>query len=274
MPDYPSLSSTPRIRCSYCSHRIPASSVLCPNCQRNPRAFYWKRRHVLILLAALFVALIAAGYWFRTDLGKLVPTGLTLIPTATRAFTRTPITIVLIATRPPATQTRVAAPPPTLPNTAVPPPTDPPTMTVTASPTASDSETRLPPPTGTPSPVPTIIPVTAPKSVSPANGERIVGANKRVELQFQPAQPLGAFEWFRVQVDFLDRGGNAVSWCEFTKNSSQEFPHDFFDDSSPTVRSFLWHVSVVRSNQVKPATCDAPYDVLSPSSDPWTFYWY
>lgn len=217
--------------------------------------------------------MLAASYWFRPDLSKLVPTGLALIPTATRAVTRTPVTVVLVATRLPATATTVAHPP-TLPNTDVPLPTETPTSTVTGTTNTVDSGTRLPQPTGTPSPVPTIIPVPAPKLVSPAAGERIIGANKRVELQFQPAQPPGAFEWFRVQVDFLDRSGNAVSWCEFTKNSSQEFPRDFFDDSSPNVRSFLWHVSVVRSNQVKPATCDAPYDVSSPSSDPWTFYWY
>jgi hypothetical protein len=225
------------------------------------------------MLGAIALILVAAAYWFRNDLSILVPTGLALNSTATPSVTRTPITVILVATRPLGTPTRV--PPTRTPaNTAAPRPTNTPTWTLTATRTVSNPGTRAPQATETPSPVPTVIPVTAPNPVSPADGERIIGANKRVDLQFQPAQPLGALEWFRLQVDFLDRAGNPVSWCEFTKNSSQEFPRDFFDDSSPTLRSFLWRVNVVRSNQITPTTCDAPYDVLSPSSDPWTFYWY
>lgn len=228
---------------------------------------------MLVLLFVVALTVVAAAFWFRNDLNKIVPAQLALNVTPTRVLTRTPVTIFLVATSVPATPTHLP-PPSALPNTAAPSPTAAPTATFPPTRTVSNQGTRVPPATGTPSPIPTVIPVPAPKLVSPTDGERIIGANKRVDLQFQPAKPLGALDWFRVQVDFLDRAGNAVSWCGFTKNSSQEFPHDFFDDSSPTLRSFLWRVNVVRSNQITPSTCDAPYDILGPSSEPWTFYWY
>jgi hypothetical protein len=125
-----------------------------------------------------------------------------------------------------------------------------------------------------PSPIPTAIPVSPPQLVAPVDGERISGSNKHVELTYQPAQPLAPQQFYRIQVDFLDRAGNPVSWCGFTRDAVLEFPREFFDDSSPNVRSFLWRVNVVHSNQISPTTCDAPYDTLSAPSDPWTFYWY
>ncbi len=267
------MNSTPRIRCNYCSKRIPASSVVCPNCQRNPRAFYWKRAHLLLLLGFVLIALLVGALYFANDLQKLVPANLALNATATRTVTRAPITVILVATNVPVTQTRVP-PTPTRANTATVPPTRVPTLTATPSLTAANPATQIARATETPSPIPTPIPVTPPQLISPTDSERVLGANKRVILQFQPAQPLSAQEWYRIQIDFLDRANNPVSWCAFTKESGQEFPREFFDDSSPTVRSFLWRVNVVRSNQIAPSTCDAPYDVLSAPSQVWTFYWY
>jgi hypothetical protein len=145
------------------------------------------------------------------------------------------------------------------------------------TPTARLSPTRLPrTPQGTviATPVPTAVPVSAPQLVSPGDGERILGGNKHVFLKFQPAAPIGAQQWYRVQVDYLDRTGQPVSWCEFTKESALEFPQDYFDNSSPSVRSFLWRVGVVRSNQVLPQTCEAQYETLSAPGQVWTFYWY
>jgi hypothetical protein len=266
--------STQRIRCNYCNRRIPASSVVCPNCQRNPRAFYWKRWHVFLVLGIAALALVAGAIFFAEDLRTVLPTGIALNPTPARTNTRAPITVVLVATRAPSTATRLP-PSPTRENTPTVRPTDVPTLSSwTATPGAVNTSAQTPNATETPSPIPSPIPVAAPQLISPTDGERIIGANKRVELQFHPAQTLTSQEWFRIQVDFLDRAGNPVSWCGFTKESSQEFPRDFFDDSSPSIRSFFWRVNVVRSNQFSPTTCDAPYDILSPPSDPWTFYWY
>lgn len=261
---------TARIRCNYCSKRIPASSIVCPNCQRNPRAFYWKRGQVALLVLGLVIVLGAAAWFFGRDLTKLLPASVALNPTASPSPTpRRPITVILVATaRPSLTATRV-------------PPTNKPANTATASPTLSPTPTvtltqapRKAGVTDTPSPVPTAVAVPAPKLVSPADGERVIGASKHVFLQFQPAQTIRAQEWYRVQVDYLDRAGNPSSWCEFTQDSQLEFPREFFDDSSPNVRSFLWRVNVVHSNQVSPKTCDAPYETLSAASEVWTFYWY
>ncbi len=247
--------------------------MTCPNCQRNPRAFYWKRWHGLVLLILLLVVLGGVASYFQNDLKQFIPNSIALNPTPTRTNTRPPITVILVATRPPATATRASSAPAlptgTRANTPIPSPSV--TNTVT------ETRTRAPqaaPVTDTVTPIPTRVQVAAPRLVSPTDGERISGGNKRVVMQFQPAQTIGALEWFRVQVDFLDRAGNSVSWCGFTKASAQEFPREFFDDSSPNVRSFLWRVSVVRSNQITPSTCEAPYDILSEPSQVWTFYWY
>lgn len=269
------MTPTPRIRCNYCNRRIPAYSVVCPNCQRNPRAFYWKRWHILPLLLILALALAAffltiGANFVGSALNGFKPFTASVFVNPTPTFTRAPITVIIVATRKPATATRVVP-------TAVRTDTPTPSPTISLTPTVTITGTRpptVPPPTETPSPFPTIVPVPAPKLVSPGDGARITGGNKHLILQYQPAEPISAPDWYRVQVDFLDRAGNPVSWCGFTKESAQEFPRDFFDDSSPSVRSFLWRVNVVRSNQIVPATCDAPYDVLSAPSEVWTFYWY
>lgn len=265
---------TSRIRCNYCDRRIPVSAVVCPNCQRNPRAFYWKRWHVVLLAVVILAAAVTAFFLAPNLRGAVTrflagaqPTLATAQPTP--SATATSITVVLVATRPPSTATHPA---PTLTRVR-------PTTTQTPTNTATFAITptrpaRTPGQTDTPTPVPTRVPVQPPQLVSPTDGERILGANKRVELRFQPAQKTGAQEWYRVQVDFLDRAGQPVSWCAFTKLDTFEFPREFFDDSSPTVRSFLWRVNIVRSNQVEPSTCDAPYEVLSAPSQVWTFYWY
>ena len=224
------------------------------------------------LLGLGVMALIVGAFYFESDVRRFIPATIALNATSTRTLTRAPITVVLVATRAPATSTRVP-PTATHPSATVLPPTSTPTLTATAT-RAANVSTQIPRATETPSPLPTAIPITPPQLVSPPDNERIIGANKRVILQFQPAQPLSAREWFRVQVDFLDRAGNPVSWCGFTKESAQEFPRDFFDDSSPSVRSFLWRVNVVRSEQIVPQTCEAQYEISSAPSEVWTFYWY
>lgn len=228
---------------------------------------------MILLVSVLALAAVAALFWFADDLRKFVPATVALNPTPTQTITRAPVSVVLVATRPPLTATRV---PPTATRaiTNTPRATATATFTLIATSPAANPASNAARVTETPSPIPTRVPVASPVLISPTDGERIIGPNKRVLLQFQPAQPLGAQEWYRVQVDFLDRAGNPVSWCGFTRESAQEFPRDFFDDSSPNVRSFLWRVNVVQSGQFNPATCDAPYDTVSAPSDVRTFYWY
>ncbi len=275
---YGNVSTTPRIRCHYCSRRIAASSVVCPNCQHNPRAFYWKRWHVVVLVV---VALLALVIFFSTIGANVIGSALkgfepfraiAIVATPTLHATRPPITVIITATPRPATKSPVP-PTSTMVSSATPRPTDAPPVTPTVTPTLTQIS-GPPRATATFTTVPTPIPVPPPKLVSPTDGERIQGRNKRIVLTFQPAQPIGAPDWYRAQVDYLDRAGQSVSWCAFTKASELEFPREFFDDSSPNVRSFLWRVNVVRANQVSPTTCDAPYQLLSVPSQVWTFYWY
>jgi len=267
---------TSRIRCNYCGRRIPATSVVCPNCLRNPRAFYWKRWHVLLLGAVVLVAALSVFFLFpnvsgpiKSFFAQVQPTNIALATGTVPARTPSPISVVIVATRPPASAT---VPPPT-PTRLRPTATSTPTLAATATITPTRAP-RTPGVTDTPTPIPTRVPVAPPQLLSPNDNERILGANKHVVLRFQPAQKTGLQEWYRVQVDFLDRSGQPVSWCAFTKLDNFEFPREFFDDSSPSVRSFLWRVNVVRSEQAEPTTCDAPFEILSAPSQVWTFYWY
>lgn len=226
----------------------------------------------MLLTIVLALAALGALWFFGKDLSQAFNLNLAFAATPSATSTRAPITVIITATRKPVTLTAV---PPTGTRTlsATPRPTLSPTLTLTLTRTA----TRVP---GAPrvtetfTPVPTPVPVTPPNLVSPIDGDRIQGSNKRILLTFQPAEPIHGQEWYRVQVDYLDRLGQSSSWCAFTKESVLEFPRDFFDDSSPNVRSFLWRVNVVRATQVTPTTCDAPYDLLSAPSQVWTFYWY
>lgn len=251
--------------------------MVCPNCQHNPRAFYWKRWHGIVILLA---ALLALAVFFSTVGANLLSSALNgfqpftalVAASPTARATLRPITVIITATPRPATHTPVA-PTQAMVASATPRASDTPetTATVTATLTQSSGAPRV---TATFTAIPTPIPVPSPKLVAPAENERIQGANKRIALTFQPAQPLGAQDWYRVQVDYLDRIGQPVSWCAFTKASAMDFPRELFDEASPNVRSFLWRVSVVRSEQFSPATCDAPYQTLSAPSEAWTFYWY
>lgn len=272
---------TPRIRCNYCGRRIPASSVVCPNCQRNPRGFYWRRGKVLVLLAGVLLVILLAYFLQSSGILSFPLNGLQGIQvasagvTATATFTRAPITVVLVVTPQPATAT---APPTLAPSepTDTPEPSDTPTATATATAvvtlTGSETPTRVV--TATPTLIPTLVPVNPPQLQAPTDGEQIRGANRRIALTFTPAAALRDLEWYRVQVDYLDRAGKPVSWCAFTKDDELQFPKEFFDDSSPSVRSFLWRVNVVRTSEFEPKTCDAPFELASGPSQVWTFYWY
>lgn len=270
------LTHTPRIRCRYCARRIPASAAICPNCQHNPRAFYWKRGHVValalgaLLALALFLTTLGADFMLSAW-DNFKPFAAVIPVTPTRAPTRPPITVIITATPRPATKSSAASTS-TRVTTNTPRPTEPP---FTATPTRTLTPLRgTAAATETFTPIPSPIPVSSPKLVSPTDGERVRGANKHILLSFQPAQPIGAQEFYRLQVDYLDRAGRPVSWCAFTQQSALEFPRELFDDSSPNVRSFLWRVNVARAQQINPRTCDAPYQVLSAPSEVWTFYWY
>src|ERR1700686_5296337 len=95
---------TPRIRCNYCSKRIPASSIVCPNCQRNPRAFYWQRGQVVLLVLVLVVVVGVAALFFGRELKNLLPASIALNPTASPSPTpHRPITVILVATARPST---------------------------------------------------------------------------------------------------------------------------------------------------------------------------
>jgi hypothetical protein len=116
---------TQRIRCNYCNRRIPDTSVLCPNCQHNPRAFYWKRWHVFALVFAAILAAVGifgllGGGPIESVLGSFVPlgSGPTAIAQAPTP-TRTPVTVVIVATSVPPSPT---PPPPTLTPTDTPNP--------------------------------------------------------------------------------------------------------------------------------------------------------
>ncbi|MCG3140680.1 MAG: hypothetical protein HDKAJFGB_01791 [Anaerolineae bacterium] len=275
---YGNVPTISRIRCRYCARRIPAAATVCPNCQHNPRAFYWKRWHgvaaVILVLCALGILGSTLGADFiGSTLNEFEPfRAIALGATPTARATLPPITVIITATPRPTTRVPVS-PTQALVASSTPAPTETPRFTATPTPTLTQIS-GPPQPTATFTPVPTQVPIPPPKLVAPTDNERIQGANKRIALTFQPAQPIGAQEWYRVQVDYLDRVGQSVSWCAFTKANALDFPRELFEETSPNVRSFLWRVNVVRAEQFAPSTCDAPYQLLSAPGEAWTFYWY
>lgn len=266
---YENVIHTPRIRCNYCGRRIPATFVVCPNCKHNPRSFYWRRSPIIWVVLLALIALLVCGILnfgsFGGSVNGLSEINTTLTPSPTFA----PVTVVIVATNRPITATRV---PPTLTKTASPTPVPP---SLTSTPTLTPTRVvRTPRATDTPTMTSTPAPIAAPALVSPTNQEHVGTINRNVDLSFHPNSVLGPQDWYRVQVDFLDRSDNPVSWCGWTKQSSIGFPRGYFDDSSPNVRSFLWHISIVHTSDPTPATCEAPFTKLSAQSDVWTFFWY
>jgi hypothetical protein len=190
----------------------------------------------------------------------------------TTSTPRTVVTVIVLANEPPPTVTSTPAQPtftPTLQSS----PASKATLTPTATIRALSPRARN---TFTPQAPPTRVATTAPRLtlVAPADGEKIIGSRKVVELSFQPLDTLGANEWYRVQVDFLNRNGEPESWCGWTQETSLRFPPEYFDDSSPVARSFKWHVNVARTDVSQPMNCEAAATMISAPSGTWTFYWY
>ncbi len=261
-----------RIRCHYCDRRVPSNVALCPNCKHDPRGFYVRAswlRTIAVLGLALGVAWLAFNPPIRFDVQSLLQ-----VPTPTRLAAIGPELIVVTATLP-ATPTPTARPA-TVPNTREPTMTltlVPPTPTYTQSPTVRPI-TPAAPVVGTPVPTATSSPALRPPLlVAPANGERMSGRKRIINLTFQPVE-LGPKQWYRIQVDFKDREDRFASWCGWTRDNFIRFPMDYYDDTWQLDRTFRWQVKIVNSDANPPSTCAAPSADQSPASPVWTFYWY
>lgn len=85
---------------------------------------------------------------------------------------------------------------------------------------------------------------------------------------------LAAGEFFRLQVDYIDRNGANASWCAFTRSGGIRFPKQEFDNVSPFARKLIWRVGIVKANATSTSGCEEPFEQLSAQSEVWTFYWY
>lgn len=269
------MTRTPRIRCNYCNRRIPASSVICPNCHRNPRAFYWRTRYTII--AAILSLLVLGGLAILAvnTLGTPAPQSAALSATATATETRAPMTVIVVATRAPATgtavssKTEVTRPLPTETNSPTAPRSNTPALTVTPT----STRTRTPRVTSTRTRTATPIPITAPTLKSPPD-EAKFGRSDQIVFDFSTPYTLRSDEWFRVQVDYLNETGSSASWCGFDKNPGVRLPKAVFSESSPYVRRFTWHVDIVRARATNTSDCGFPFEPLGAQSEIWAFNWY
>lgn len=271
------MTRIPRIRCNYCRRRIPASSVICPNCNRNPRAFYWRTSYTVF--AAILILLVLGGLvtLVLNTLGSAAPQIAAFSATATATETRAPMTVIVVATREPATATTTAATATTQATRSLPtrtdsptePPTDPPTVTITATIT----RTRVPRLTSTATRTVTPIPITAPILQSPPNEEKF-SPNEQIVFGFSSAYKLRSDEWFRLEVNYIDRSKATANWCGFTKDLSLPFPKAMFEEASPDVRQFLWHIDIVRARATATSDCNFPFEPLGARSEVWSFYWF
>ncbi len=261
-----------RIRCNYCGRRIPAQSPTCPRCEHNPRRFYLRPHHVLyplglVLLAVLIYFGVNAIPWVRTLAVGSAPT-----PTRTRAPTRTPALIVITAT---ATDTPVLLAMGT--DTPLPSATDTLAPVTPSTPTRTVTPTRRPtvrPQVLRPSPSATTVLIAAPVLESPVDGQSLYGPRKRITFNFHGMAPLREHDWFRIEVDFMDRTNQFANWCGWSQSNSIDLPNAYYDDSYQMNRTFRWHVNIAETATDSPSTCAAPTIHLSAPSPEWTFYWY
>lgn len=262
-----------RIRCHYCSRRVPADSIVCPICKHNPRGFYLRPRLVFPVLAV--IAIVALAYWAINSSiwSNAVSNSVANSPTSTTTPRPTRLTALIVTA--------------TLLPSRVPVSTDAPTASPTG--TAVPTSTQIPTPTLTPQPSrPTALPVQQPLPtlapsptsyappvlLSPLSGARLSGRKQAVVLTYAYPQILLPNNWFRVEVIFKDPAGNFANWCGWTKDYAIRFPIPYYDDSWPYDRTFRWHVAIAQAGTDLPSTCQASYSDVSALSQDWIFYWY
>lgn len=262
-----------RIRCHYCSRRVPADSIVCPYCKHNPRGLYLRPRLVFVVIALVLIAIVAYGALNPSVWTNAVSLSASNSPTATVPARATRVTALIVTS--------------TLPPSLVPVFTDSPTATPTetAAPTSTQAPTSTPtqrPATPPPPPVrplipsATAVPTSYPPPVlsSPPPGTRLSGRKQAVILSYTYPASLLPSVWFRVEVIFKDPAGNFANWCGWTKDYSIRFPIPYYDDSYPYDRTFRWHVALAQAGTDLPSTCQATYQDVSTLSQDWIFYWY
>ena len=259
------------IRCRVCGARTPRGYRVCPSCGADlePALFglmaparYFKIAGGVLLGAAIVIGLMRIKPHVEQGADQVaaffMPTP-TATPTVTRAPTPTP--------------TQTATPT----NTATPTSTATPTATPTSTPTEAEvTPTRrfTPTPTATPTVTPTPTPpFPVPALVSPDDGAIFIGRQQLIVLQWEPAGPLAADEWYAVRLSwsengvFEQRGGNNL------KETTWQIPADFFwgKADQETGRAYKWYVFVERVTE----TADGKKvgEPLSPPSETRTLYW-
>ncbi len=259
------------IRCRVCGARTPRGYRVCPSCGADlePALFglmaparYFKIAGGVLLGTAIIIGLMRIKP--RVEQGAdQVATFFMPTPTATPTVTRMPTS----SPTPTATPTNTATP------TSTPTPTATPTSTPTAPEATSTRRTTSTPtatPTVTPTPAP---PFPAPALVGPDDGVIIRGRDQRVVLQWEPAGPLAADEWYAVRLSwsengvFEQRGGNNL------KETAWQIPADFFwgKADQETGRAYKWYVFVERVTETADGTKVG--EPLSPPSETRTLYW-
>lgn len=264
-----------RIRCHFCSRRVPADSIVCPYCRHNPRGLYLRPSMFIapvavVALAALAYAAVNPSVWTRalSLTGAVTPTT-TTGPTPRATGTRATALIVTATLRPSFAPTITEVAPPLPSETPNPTPTS--SSTPTYTPVRQQVRpTAPPPPTLTPSPTSYPPPILQ----SPSSGAKLSGRKQAVILAYTSPGSLQPNEWFRVEVIFKDPAANFANWCGWTKDNSIRFPIPYYDDSWPFDRTFRWHVTIARAEAESPSTCQAVYTDLTPPDQEWIFYWY
>ncbi len=229
-------------------------------------------------MAGAICALVACVLVYPPLFSTLSARASFLVPTPTPTTERAVLIYVTATAAPTATTGETATvapaiPPATLGLLKSPSAPSVPTNTPTA---AATRVTATAPPT--PLPVtstlaPTVAAVPPPVLISPTDGEKIIGAKRIIDLAFRSSVPLAANQWYRVQVDFVDRAGALFTWCGWTQQGSIQFPN-YYDEALPTDRAFHWQVRTVQTTNPNPSTCAAAATFVSSPSTPWTFYWY
>ncbi len=259
------------IRCRVCGARTPRGYQVCPSCGADlePALFgfmaparYFKIAGGVLLGAAIVIGLMRIRPHVVQGADQVaaffMPTP-TATPTVTRAPTPTP--------------TQTATPTNTATPTSTATSTDTPTSTPTVA-AATSTRRFTPTPTATPTVTPTPTPpFPAPTLAGPDDGAIFVGSQQFVVLQWQPAGPLAADEWYAVRLSWSENGVFAQRGGNNLKETTWQIPADFFwgKADQETGRAYKWYVFVERVTE----TADGKKvgEPLSPPSETRTLYW-
>ncbi len=260
-----------RTRCRRCGYRIPIQATVCPKCGAQRVGLVFAIRRGATALMGLLLLVCLGWVVLRAITTNALPRFLGLVEPERSP---TPAVIYVVATQ--------ALPLPTLllPPTVEPTVQPSPTPTRRGAPTATPTRRGAPTPTAlAPSSIPVILTPTpatypAPQPLAPLNASIFKGADAKIILEWQPATRAGLSEseWYMISIQYTGRDGKPAERIGWSREARWTVGQEWWNEASPTARTFQWQVTVTRIEGVDPYASPSRVPI-SPPSPARTFIW-